>query len=68
VGNIGAITIDHFNPSRDVLTFSRLLTTSVSYHDNTQGNAVIAVDNAGDTVTLLGVHSSALRPSDFHFV
>jgi hypothetical protein len=44
------------------------LTTSVSYHDDAHGNAVIAVDNAGDTITLMGVHSSQLQPSDFHFV
>jgi hypothetical protein len=44
------------------------LTTSVSYHDNAQGNAVITVDNAGDTVTLSGVHSSALQPGNFRFV
>jgi hypothetical protein len=43
------------------------LTTAVSYQDNAQGNAVITVDNAGDTITLVGVHSSALHPSDFHF-
>jgi hypothetical protein len=44
------------------------LTTSVSYHDNAQGNAVVTVDNAGDTITLVGVHSADLHPSDFHFV
>jgi hypothetical protein len=44
------------------------LTTSVSYQDNAQGNAVVTVDNAGDTITLAGVHSSQLHPSDFHFV
>jgi len=44
------------------------LTTAVSYHDNAQGNAVITVDNAGDTITLVGVHSFELHPSDFNFV
>ena len=44
------------------------LTTTVSYHDNAQGNAVITVDNnTSDTITLVGVHSAALHPSDFHF-
>jgi hypothetical protein len=67
-GNLGVVTINGFNPSLDAFTFSSLLTTAVSYQDNAQGNAVINVDNAGDTITLVGVHSSALMPSDFHFV
>ena len=29
--------------------------------------AVVTVDNAGDTITLVGVHASELHPSDFHF-
>jgi hypothetical protein len=29
---------------------------------------VITVDNAGDTITLVGVNASELHPSDFHFV
>ena len=29
---------------------------------------MINVDNAGDTITLVGVHASDLHPSDFHFV
>jgi hypothetical protein len=66
-GNVGAVTINHFDPSKDVITFSSQLTTAVSYQDNNQGNAVITVDNAGDTITLVGVHSSALHPSDFNF-
>jgi hypothetical protein len=44
------------------------LTTSVSYHDNAQGNAVVTVDSAGDTITLTGVHAADLHPNDFHFV
>jgi hypothetical protein len=67
-GNIGATTITGFDPHKDSFTFSNQLTTSVSYHDNAQGNAVITVDNAGDTITLMGVHASELHPSDFHFV
>jgi hypothetical protein len=39
---------------------------SISYQDSSQGNAVIAVGHAG-TITLVGVHASALLPSDFHF-
>ena len=67
-GMIGAATITGFDPAKDVITFSNQLTSSVSYHDNAQGNAVITVDNAGDTITLVGVHASDLHPSDFHFV
>jgi probable HAF family extracellular repeat protein len=67
-GNIGAATITGFDPNKDSFTFSNQLTTSVSYHDNAQGNAVVTVDNAGDTITLVGVHASELHPSDFHFV
>jgi hypothetical protein len=67
-GNIGAVTVNHFDPNKDIFTFSTQLTTSVSYHDNAQGNAVITVDNSGDTITLVGVHASELHPSNFHFV
>jgi hypothetical protein len=44
------------------------LTTSVSYHDNAQGNAVVTVDNLADTITLVDVHASELHPSNFHFL
>jgi hypothetical protein len=67
-GNIGAVTVNHFDPDKDIFTFSSQLTTSVSYHDNAQGNAVITVDNSGDTITLVGVHASELHPGNFHFV
>jgi hypothetical protein len=67
-GNIGAVTVTGFDPHKDSFTFSNQLTTSVSYHDNAQGNTVVTVDNAGDTITLAGVHSADLHPSDFHFV
>ena len=67
-GNIGAVIVTGFDPNKDGFTFSNQLTTSVSYHDNTQGNAVVTVDNAGDTITLVGVHSAELHPSDLHFV
>jgi len=66
--NIGAATITGFDPHKDSFTFSNQLTTSVNYHDNAQGNAVVTVDNSGDTITLLGVHASELHPSNFHFV
>ena len=65
--SIGTATVTGFEPRKDSFTFSNQLTTSVSYHDNAQGNAVITVDNAGDTITLVGVHASELHPSDFHF-
>lgn len=67
-GAVGAVTVTGFNPNKDSFTFSNQLTTSVNYHDDSHGNAVVTVDNAGDTVTLVGVHSSQLHPSDFHFV
>jgi Ca2+-binding RTX toxin-like protein len=67
-GSIGTVTVTGFNPNKDSFTFSNQLTTSVSYHDDSHGNAVVTVDNAGDTITLMGVHSSELHPSDFHFV
>jgi Ca2+-binding RTX toxin-like protein len=47
-GNIGAVTVNHFDPDKDIFTFSSQLTTSVSYHDNAQGNAVVTVDNSGE--------------------
>jgi hypothetical protein len=67
-GTVGAVTVTGFDPNKESFTFSTQLTTSVSYHDDSHGNAVVTVDNAGDTITLLGVHSSQLHPSDFHFV
>ena len=67
-GFIGAVTINHFDPGKDVITLSSQLTTAVSSQDNSQGNAVITVDNSGDTITLAGVHASALHPSDFIIV
>jgi hypothetical protein len=67
-GNIGGVTVNQFDPDKDIFTFSSQLTTSVSYHDNAHGNAVVTVDNSGDTITLVGVHASELHPSDFHFV
>jgi hypothetical protein len=68
-GTVGAVTVAGFNSSKDGFIFSNQLTTSVSYHDNAQGNAVINVDNnPADTITLLGVHASDLHPSNFQFV
>jgi hypothetical protein len=67
-GSIGATVVTGFNPNKDSFTFSNQLTTFVSYQDDAHGNAVITVDNAGDTITLVGVHASELHPSDFHFV
>jgi probable HAF family extracellular repeat protein len=63
-GSIGAVTIIGFDPSKDVISLQ--LTTSVTYKDNAQGNAVVTVDNFGDTITLVGVHASALHPGDFN--
>ncbi len=65
-GSIGAVTIKHFDPNKDVITLSNKF-ASLSYQDDSHGNAVITVHSAGDTITLVGVHSSALHASDFHF-
>jgi probable HAF family extracellular repeat protein len=65
-GSIGAVTINHFNPSKDVIQIQSALATSVTPVDDSQGNAVITVDS-GDTITLVGVHAAALHTSDFHF-
>jgi len=65
--SIGAVTINHFNPSKDVITLSSQFEATVSYQDNSQGNAVITVDTNGDKITLVGVHAAALHTSDFHF-
>jgi Ca2+-binding RTX toxin-like protein len=68
-GTIGAVTINHFDPGKDLITIQQSLATNFGYSDNIQGNAVITIDgNSSDTITLVGVHSSALHASDFHFV
>ena len=67
-GSIGAVTINNFDPSKDVITIHQSLATNFGYSD-IAGNAVITVDNnSADTITLVGVHSSDLHPSDFQFV
>jgi uncharacterized protein (TIGR03118 family) len=68
-GNIGAVTINHFDPSRDVIVMQQTLASTFSAHDDVHGNAVItfAGDNS-DAITLMGVHASALHSSDFHLV
>ena len=70
-GNIGAVTITGFNPSKDVIVIQQALVPGQNVlpaHDDVHGNAVITVDSSGDTITLVGVHSSALHQSDFQFV
>jgi hypothetical protein len=55
-GTVGAVTVAGFDPNKGSFTFSSQLTTSVTYQDNAQGNAVITVDsNPADTITLVGV-------------
>ena len=66
-GSIGAVTINHFNPSKDVIQIQSALATSVTPVDDSHGNAVITVDTSGDKITLVGVHAAALHTSDFHF-
>ena len=69
-GTIGAVTITGFDPNKDVIQLTKTLVPSqnVLPAQDVNGNAVIHVDNSGDTITLVGVHSSALTASDFHFV
>jgi len=69
---IGAITIANFNTSRDVIDISHSLGLTVGQlmaltSDNAQGNAQIHLD-ANDSITLIGVHSAMLHPSDFQIV
>ena len=66
---IGAVTINHFDPSKDVIVIQKALATSFNAQDDAHGNAVITFNgDTQDTITLVGVHSSALHASDFHFV
>jgi hypothetical protein len=68
-GGIGAVTIDGFNTSKDVIVVQGALATSYTAQDNSNGNAVVTfAGDASDQITLVGVHSSALHGSDFHFV
>ena len=67
-GSIGAVTINHFDPNKDVIQIKIALATSVTPVDNSQGNAVITVDSSGGTITLVGVHTSAPHASDFQFI
>jgi hypothetical protein len=50
--------------SRCCCSTAAVSVTQVSYHDDSHGNAVVTVDNAGETIT---VHSADLHPRDFHF-
>jgi len=68
-GTIGAVTINDFDPSKDVIVIQKALATTFSASDDAHGNAVVTFP--GDTldqITLVGVHSSALHASDFQFV
>ena len=68
-GTIGAVTINHFDPSKDVIVLTQTLVPGQNVlpaHDDANGNAVVTVV-PGDTITLVGVHSSALHASDFQF-
>ena len=66
-GTIGAVTINHFDPNKDVIQIASALTEAVTPVDN-HGNAVITVDASGDTITLTNVQASALHASNFHIV
>ena len=66
-GSVGVVTVTGFNPNKDSFTFSNQLTTAVSYHDDSHGNAVITVDNAGDTITLDGSAFVSATPERLSF-
>ena len=72
-GTIGAVTINHFDPSKDVIVLTQTLVPGQNVlpaHDDANGNAVVTgvPGDTFDTITLVGVHSSALHASDFQFV
>ena len=46
-GLIGAVAINHFDTGKDVITLSSQFKTTVSYHDNSQGNAVRCRSGSG---------------------
>src|SRR5262249_46112056 len=60
--------LEHVNTAIGPSRKPRVPTQNVLPAHDVNGNAVITVDNSGDTITLVGVHSSALHASDFHFV
>jgi hypothetical protein len=66
-GSIGAVTINHFDPTKNVIQIQTALAAAVTPVDS-HDNAVITLDGSGDTITLVGVQASALHPSDFHLV
>jgi hypothetical protein len=68
-GGIGAVTINGFNPTKDVIQIQQSLATTFNATDDVHGNAVVTFPNdTKDSITLVGVHSSALHTSDFQFV
>ena len=68
-GGIGHVTITGFAVSKDVIEVQKALATTFSASDDVHGNAVITFSgDTQDTITLVGVHSSALHASDVQFV
>ena len=55
--SIGSVTINHFDPNKDVIQIASALTEAVTPVDN-HGNAVITVDPGGDTITLTNVQTA----------
>jgi hypothetical protein len=63
-------TINHFNTTKDLITVPNALATNFNQLtlQDVNGNTVITFPNDSfDKVVLVGVHSSALHESDFHF-
>jgi hypothetical protein len=74
-GQIGSVTINQFDASKDVIKLTALATwdsnfTNLGAHiqNDAHGNAVIALDASGDTVTLTGVSATSLHAANFKFV
>jgi hypothetical protein len=68
-GGIGAVTINGFNPSKDVISILSALASSVSVTDDGHGNALVTVTSQ-DTITLVGVHASDVlaHSGDIQFI
>jgi hypothetical protein len=70
--NVGQATVTNFDADTDVLEVKASLFTNLqaildATHDDTNGNAVVALDSH-DSITLTGVTKAQLHPTDFHLV
>jgi hypothetical protein len=70
--NVGQATVTNFHADTDFLEVKASLFTNLqaildATHDDTNGNAVVALDSH-DSITLTGVTKAQLHPTDFHLV